>query len=180
MTLLPQQDTEIRKQLRSWLWRDSIVLAYFGVMIGFITSFVLIAKGGPPAIAWPFGIGGGLVLGVFAAFRWSKRSTRKLAQYHIIIEGDAFRVKGIVNGGMQEVRFHLIDVQCVVTGIVKRSALVAHHPLIKSLDAHALTVVEKNGTAISFMWAISVFSRGDLKIFFDHLHSKGVEAPLSG
>ena len=177
MTILPQEDAEIRRRLKSWLRRDSIAFVYFGVVVGVLTSLLAIAKGISPGIAWPIGIGGGIALGAYAAFYRSKRYTRKLATYRIVIEGDTFRVKGVAKGAMQEVRFAMPDVRCVRAGLANRSALVASHPLIRDLDSHTLTIVEKNGASISFVWALSVFSLQDLKVFYDHLRSRGIEAP---
>jgi len=178
MTILPQQDAEIRKRLKSWLWRNGIAFVNFGLVVGFPSSLFAVAKGIPQWMAWPVGIGGGMTLGMYAAFRWSKRYTRKLAQYRIVIEGDTFRVKGMVKGGMQEVRFAMVDVRCVLAGVVSRPVLVGSHPLICDLDSHALTIVEKGGASISFVWVLSIFSMQDLKAFFDHLRSRDIEAPI--
>jgi FtsH-binding integral membrane protein len=174
MTIEPQPEGLIRKQLRGVLLADTIAGSGLGAIAGAVCWLVLNIVFQLPPPPWLLVFMAASLLGGFMVTRRSTATgMKRMAQSRIQLSDEYLQIRGITRTGMTEVRCKLTDLEFVGIG-ANLPKFAPRLPIIQAMDDGSLHLREKNGAAITFVWMITIFSQSELFSFFDEVRRRRI------
>ncbi len=167
MRLIPQDTERIRSELAPLVYRDIIAILCFGVAAGMLLGNILVLFEVSENSALAFGVPIGLLAGACFSIRYYRQAGNRFNKYYIELYDDVFRVNGIVaRKGMMEIQFKVNDVAIVAFGRLSSPRLFpesTQRGIMAILNERALSIIEKNGSSVTFESITAAFSKNDLQ-----------------